>query len=55
MGNLRTHRVLIVVAIFFILGLGTPLILNYLDALVPAEDAEIVIPEFTALDVIGDT
>ena len=41
------------VAIFFILGLGTPLILNYLDALVPAEDAEIVIPEFTALDVIG--
>ncbi len=51
-GNLRTYRLLIVVGVFFVFGLGTPLLLKYLHALVPAEDAGIVIPEFTAVDAV---
>jgi ABC-2 type transport system permease protein len=51
-GQLRTYRLLIVVAVFFVFGLVTPLLLKYLHALVPAEGATIVIPEFTAGDAV---
>jgi ABC-2 type transport system permease protein len=51
-GQLRTYRFLIVIALFFIFGLGTPLLLKYLHALIPAEDAVIRIPEFTAADAV---
>jgi ABC-2 type transport system permease protein len=51
-GQLRTYRFLIVIALFFIFGLGTPLLLKYLHALIPAEDAVIGIPEFTAADAV---
>ncbi|MCJ7522967.1 MAG: ABC transporter permease subunit [Dehalococcoidia bacterium] len=50
--NLRTHRILIVAAVFFVLGLGTPLILKYLHVFLPADTTDIVIPEFAAIDVI---
>jgi len=53
-GNIRTHKLLIVVAIFFVLGLGTPLIFNYLHVLIPSGENGIVIPEFTTADVIGE-
>jgi len=51
-GQLRTYRLLIVVAVFFVFGLGTPLMLKYLYALVPAESVAISIPEFTTADVV---
>lgn len=51
-GQLRTYRFLIVVAVFFIFGLVTPLLLKYLHALVPAENVAISIPEFTAVDAV---
>jgi ABC-2 type transport system permease protein len=51
-GQLRTYRLLIVVAVFFIFGLGTPLMLKYLYALVPAENVAISIPEFTSADAV---
>lgn len=51
-GQLRTYRLLIVVAVFFVFGLGTPLMLKYLYALVPAENIAISIPEFTTADVV---
>lgn len=51
-GQLKTYRLLIVVAVFLVFGLVTPLLLKYLHALVPAEGATIVIPEFTAGDAV---
>jgi ABC-2 type transport system permease protein len=51
-GQLRTYRLLIVVAVFFVFGLGTPLMLKYLHELVPAENVAISIPEFTTADVV---
>lgn len=51
-GQFKTYRFLIVVALFFVFGLGTPLLLKYLHALVPAEDVQIGIPEFTAVDAV---
>ncbi len=51
-GQLKTYRFLIVVALFFVFGLGTPLLLKYLHALVPAENVAIGIPEFTAVDAV---
>jgi len=51
-GQLKTYRFLIVIALFFVFGLGTPLLLKYLHALIPAEDAVIGIPEFTAADAV---
>lgn len=53
-GNLRTYRLLIVVALFFVLGLGTPLLLNYVDAFLPSDDGGMVLPEFTAADVANE-
>ena len=46
----RTHRLLIVAAVFFVFGLGTPLLLKYLHALVPSEGFTGVLPQFTAAD-----
>lgn len=51
-GQLKTYRLLIVVAVFFVLGLGTPLLLKYMHELVPANDTVIEIPEFTSLDSV---
>lgn len=50
-GQLRTYRLLIIVAVFLIFGLGTPLLLKYLHVLIPAEEATIL-PEFTAVDAV---
>ncbi len=50
--QLRSYRLLIVAAVFFLFGLGTPLLFNYLDVLIPAED--FVLPEFTATDVVEE-
>jgi ABC-2 type transport system permease protein len=50
-GQLRTYRLLIVVAVFLVFGLGTPLLLKYLHELIPAEEATIL-PEFTAIDAV---
>jgi len=47
--QLATHRLLIVTVLFFIFGLGTPLLLHYLPSLVPAEEM-LEFPEFTAND-----
>ena len=49
--HVRTYKLLIVVALFFVFGLGTPLLLKYMAALLPAE-AAIVLPEFTATDAV---
>lgn len=51
-GQLKTYRFLIVVALFFVFGLGTPLLLKYLHVLIPAQDSVIGIPEFTAADAV---
>ncbi len=51
-GQLRTYRFLIVVALFFVFGLGIPLLLKYLHALIPSENTVIGIPEFTAADAV---
>ena len=51
--QLRTYRLLIVVAIFFVFGLGTPLLLNYMPVLLPADEG-IVIPDFTTTDVVKE-
>lgn len=53
-GHLRTYRLLIVVAVFFVFGLGTPLLLKYLHALLPSEDVSIVLPEFTSIDAVKE-
>lgn len=51
-GQHRTYRLLIVLALFLILGMGTPLLLKYLHALVPAEDLTTALPEFTTVDAV---
>jgi ABC-2 type transport system permease protein len=48
----KTHRVLIVLAVFLVLGLGTPLLLKYMDALLPGGDSGIILPDFTAADAV---
>jgi len=50
----RTYRVLIVFAVFLLLGMGTPLLLKYIGALLPGEEAGLVIPDFTAADVAAE-
>ena len=50
--QVKTHRMLIVAAVFFFFGLGTPLLINYLPVLVPVEESAIVLPEFTAVDAV---
>jgi len=51
--HLRTFKLLIVAALFFVFGLATPLLLKYMAALLPAE-AAIVLPEFTAMDAVSE-
>ncbi len=48
--QLRTYRLLIVTALFLVFGLGTPVLLKYIGALVPAENLSQLLPEFTAMD-----
>jgi len=50
--NWKTHRVLIVLAVFLVLGLGTPLLLKYMDSLLPGGDSGIILPDFTATDAV---
>jgi len=49
--QIRTHRLMIVAVVFFIFGLGTPLMLHFLPDLVPAEEM-FELPEFTAADAV---
>lgn len=49
----RGYRILIVAAIFFLFGLGTPLLFNYIDVLVPQSEQELL-PEFTTQDVVNE-
>lgn len=51
--QIKTHRFLIVVAVFLIFGLGTPLLLHYLPALVPSGEG-FDLPEFTATDSVKE-
>jgi ABC-2 type transport system permease protein len=51
--QIRTHRLLVVIAVFFIFGLGTPLLLHYLPALVPSGEG-FDLPEFTAKDAVQE-
>lgn len=53
-GNIRTHKLIIVIAVFFVFGLGTPLMFKYLPLLVPADEAGIELPEFTTSDIISE-
>ena len=52
--QLRTHRLLIVVAVFFIFGLATPLLFHYLPEFVPESEIQIQLPQFTATDVANE-
>jgi ABC-2 type transport system permease protein len=53
--HLRTYKLLIIVAVFLLLGLGTPLIFNYLPSLLEAAGGSpIPIPDFTAADVVSE-
>lgn len=48
----KTHRLLIVLAVFLVLGMGTPLMLYYLPSIVnTSEGTQLPIPDFTAADV----
>lgn len=53
--QVRTHRLLIVSVVGLALGLGTPLMLKYLPLLVPADQAGIQLPEFSALDAVRES
>ena len=52
--HLRTYKLLTVVAILLVFGLGTPVLLAYLPELLElsGEDIAIEIPEFTAADAV---
>jgi len=53
--HLRTYKLLIIVAVFLLLGLGTPLLLNYLPLLLEnTGGTPIPIPDFTAADVVRE-
>ena len=53
--HLKTYRLLIVVAVFLILGLGTPLMFHYLPSLLDTTgDVQITMPDFTAADIVGE-
>lgn len=50
--QIKTHRLLIVLAVFLVLGMGTPLMLYYLPSIVnTSEGTQIPFPDFTAADV----
>lgn len=52
--HVRTYKLLIVVAFFLLLGLGTPLLLHYLPSLLQTTgDTPIPIPDFAAVDVVS--
>ncbi|MBE0480605.1 MAG: ABC transporter permease [Dehalococcoidia bacterium] len=50
--SLRTYKLLIVLAVFFILGLATPLVFYFLPSLVPGD--EFPLPEFTAAEIAAE-
>lgn len=53
--HLRTYKLLIVVAVFLLLGLGTPLLLHYLPSLLEnTGGTQIPVPDFTAADVVSE-
>ena len=52
--QLRTHRLLVVVAVFFIFGLATPLLFYYLPELIPESEITIQLPQFTTTDVVNE-
>lgn len=52
--QLRTYKLLIVVAVFFVFGLATPLLLKYMSALLPKEGPVIPIPQFTSVDSVRE-
>ena len=51
--HLKTYKLLIIVAVFLLLGFGTPLLLHYLPSLLDG-DTPIPIPDFTAADVVSE-
>lgn len=53
--HVRTYKLLIIVAFFLLLGLGTPLLFHYLPSLLEtAGDLPIPVPDFTAADVVSE-
>lgn len=53
--HVKTYKLLIVVAVFLLLGLGTPLLFYYLPSLLEnTGDIPIPIPDFTAADVVSE-
>lgn len=53
--QVKTHRLLIVLAVFLVLGMGTPLMLYYLPSIVnTSEGTQLPIPDFTAADVCSE-
>jgi ABC-2 type transport system permease protein len=53
--HLKTHRLLIVVAVFLFFGLGTPLMFHYLPSLMEsAGDIQVIVPDFTDTDVVNE-
>lgn len=55
-GHLRTYRLPVLVAIFFVFGVATPLLFKYLPVLLQlsGENIAIQFPEFTATDVVKE-
>jgi len=52
--QLRTYRLLVVVAVFFIFGLGTPLLFHYMPEFMPESEITIQLPQFTTTDVVNE-
>jgi ABC-2 type transport system permease protein len=53
--QIKTHRFLIVLAVFLVLGMGTPLMLYYLPSIVNSSGGtEIPIPDFNAADACSE-
>ncbi len=53
-GHWRSYRLLGIVAVFFFFGAMTPLLLHYLPVLLPSQDLSVVLPKFTAPDVLTE-
>ncbi|UCH43683.1 MAG: ABC transporter permease subunit [Dehalococcoidales bacterium] len=52
--QVRTYRLLTMVAVFFIFGLATPLLFHYLPELMPESEIQIQLPQFTTTDVVNE-
>lgn len=54
-GHLRTYRLLVVVAVFLVFGMGTPLMLHFLPQILSMSGEQvgvIALPKFTSADVV---